>query len=101
LHGEAIAIGQVAAARLSTRETDLPAHDLQRIGDLFERVGLPTSIKLNARQRQKLFAAMRLDKKVRGGESKFVLAKRIGKVVWGQRVPEAALQKVLAAEGSR
>jgi len=101
LHGEAISIGQVAAARLSMRGADLPAHDLQRISDLFERVGLPTSIRLNARQRQKLFAAIRLDKKVSGGETKFVLAKRIGKVVWGRHVAEAAIQNVLTTDGGR
>ena len=28
---------------------------------------------------------MKLDKKVSGGEIKFVLAERIGKVVWGKR----------------
>ena len=44
-------------------------------------------------QRRKLFAAMRLDKKVSGGEIKFVLAKRIGKVVWGQRVPENLINR--------
>ena len=46
----------------------------------------------------KLFAAMRLDKKVTGGEIKFVLAQRIGKVVWGRRVPEATIQQLLLPE---
>lgn len=34
---------------------------------------------------------MTLDKKVSAGEIKFVLAERIGKVVWGQTVPSAAV----------
>jgi 3-dehydroquinate synthetase len=42
---------------------------------------------------------MTLDKKVSDGEIKFVLANRIGKVVWGQRVPPAAIERVLAANG--
>ena len=89
LHGEAIAIGQVAAARLSARLLGLPARDVERIERLFQRAGLPTQVKLNAPQRQKLLAAMQLDKKVSGGEIKFVLARRIGAVEFGHRVPTA------------
>lgn len=101
LHGEAIAIGQVAAAKLSHELTGLPEKDSARIADLFKRAGLPTEVKLNARQRPKLFAAMKLDKKVSDGEIKFVLAKRIGKVVWGQRVPPQAIEKALTTGGPR
>jgi 3-dehydroquinate synthase len=95
LHGEAIAIGQVAAAKISAELTGLPPADVRRMADLFHRAGLPVTIKLNPAQRKKLFAAMRLDKKVSGGEIKFVLARQIGKVVWGQRVPEALIHRVL------
>lgn len=98
LHGEAIGIGQVAAARLSARVLGLPAREVKRISDLFERTGLPTRVKLNARQRQKLLAAMRLDKKVSGGEIKFVLARRMGRVVWGQRVLETEILRVLSMD---
>ena len=38
---------------------------------------------------------MRFDKKVSGGEIKFVLARKIGKVVWGQRVPENLINQAL------
>lgn len=95
LHGEAIAIGQVAAARLSAELVGLPRAQLARIIALFERIGLPTQVRLNARQRQKLFAAMRLDKKVRGGQVRFVLAKRIGQVVWGQHVSDELIEAAL------
>jgi 3-dehydroquinate synthetase len=56
-------------------------------------------VKLTATQRKALFAAMQLDKKVSAGELKFVLAERIGKVVWGQRVPEGAIERVLTTDG--
>ncbi len=95
LHGEAISIGQVAAAHLSARRTGLPAADVLRIQNLFERLGLPTSIKLSGDKRDKLFSAMRLDKKVSAGEIHFVLAERIGKAVWGQRVPDAEVNWAL------
>ena len=66
-----------------------------RVARLLERAGLPTRIRLNSIRRKKLFDAMRLDKKVRGGEIKFVLAKRIGKVVWSQGMPDEIVRQVL------
>jgi 3-dehydroquinate synthase len=100
LHGEAIAIGQVAAAELSAALTGLSQIDVDRITDLFRRAGLPTSVELNARQTKQLFSAMRLDKKVSGGEIKFVLARRIGEVVWGQSVPEDLIRFTLNSQPS-
>src|SRR5207247_6452299 len=68
LHGEAISIGQVAAAKLSADVLGLPSSDVERIATLFQRAGLPTQVRLTAAQRQKLLAAMELDKKVIAGE---------------------------------
>jgi 3-dehydroquinate synthase len=98
LHGEAISIGQVAAAKLSQRILGLPERDVERIENLFARAGLPVQIKLNSAQRKKLFTAMKLDKKVSGGEIKFVLAEKIGKVVWGQKVSTDSIESVLATD---
>jgi 3-dehydroquinate synthase len=95
LHGEAISIGQIAATRISAATLGLNAEEAKRIEMIFGKTGLPTQIRLNAIQRKKLFAAMRLDKKVSGGEIKFVLAKRIGETVWGQKVSEQLIQKTL------
>jgi len=95
LHGEAISIGQIAAARISTSLMEFTAAETERIQQIFKRAGLPTEIRLNTLQRKKLLAAMRLDKKVSGGEIKFVLAKRIGETVWGQKVPEQLVHETL------
>jgi 3-dehydroquinate synthetase len=38
---------------------------------------------------------MQLDKKVAGGEIKFVLARRIGKAEFGHSVPLAVLEQIL------
>ena len=95
LHGEAIAIGQVAAARLSQKVSGLPGRDAKRIQNLFRRAGLPARIRLNSAQREKLFAAMRLDKKVSGGEIKFVLASPIGRAICGPHVPENLIRQAL------
>ena len=101
LHGEAIAIGQVAAAKLSHQILGLPSGDAERIEQLFVQAGLPVKIKLTAAQRKKLFAAMKLDKKVSGGEIKFVLAQKIGKVVWGQKASTDLIKAVLATDAHR
>jgi 3-dehydroquinate synthase len=96
LHGEAISIGQVVASIVSQRLSGLPAAEVGRIREIFARAGLPTAVKLTAPQHRKLFSAMHLDKKVQGGEIKFVLAPRIGKVNWGKRVPPEEISRALA-----
>jgi 3-dehydroquinate synthase len=95
LHGEAIAIGQVAAAKLSQKILGLPSGDAGRIEQLFVHAGLPVKIKLTSALRKKLLAAMRLDKKVSGGEVKFVLAKKIGRVEFGCKVAAEAIEQTL------
>jgi 3-dehydroquinate synthase len=95
LHGEAIAIGQVAAAKLSQKVLGLPSGDVERIEKLFVQAGLPVKIKLDSARRKKLFAAMKLDKKVSGGEVKFVLAKKIGRVEFGCRVAPETISGVI------
>jgi 3-dehydroquinate synthase len=95
LHGEAISIGQVAAAKLSVELTGLPAAGAARIENLFRLAGLPVDIRLTAPARARLLAAMRLDKKVSAGEIRFVLARRMGQVEPGHQVPPALIEKVL------
>jgi 3-dehydroquinate synthase len=101
LHGEAISIGQVAAAKLSGEVLGLPEKEIERIKKLFDRAALPTKIALNQSQRKKLFAAMKLDKKVSAGEIKFVLARAVGKVEFGQTVPNVSIEKVLSPAVTR
>ena len=95
LHGEAISIGQMAAARISSSLCGLPAADVDRMASLFTHAGLPTGVKLNTAQAQSLLAAIKLDKKVVGGDVKFVLAKRIGKVITSQNVPDKLVLQTL------
>ena len=95
LHGEAISIGQVAAAKLSEELTGLSAEESTRIAALFERAGLPITAPLSKGMRRKLQTAMQLDKKVSGGDIKFVLARSIGKVQYGQKVPAESLARVV------
>ena len=95
LHGEAISIGQIAAARLSARLLGFPQIEVDRIRSLFSRVGLPTHIALPASDRRRLLDAMNVDKKVVAGEIKFVLARTIGTVEFGHGVPEDLLMEIV------
>jgi 3-dehydroquinate synthase len=95
LHGEAISIGQVAAAKLSVRAAGLPVEEAGRIEKLFARAGLPTAIKLSARPQAALIEAMRLDKKVSDGQIRFVLARKIGQVEPGHTLPPEWVREVL------
>jgi 3-dehydroquinate synthase len=96
LHGEAISIGQVAAARLSQQVLGLRSGDVARIEKLLVQAGLPVRYELTPARLKKLFAAMTLDKKVSAGEVKFVLADKLGRVKFGCQVPENLIRQVLA-----
>ena len=98
LHGEAISIGQVAAAQISAELAGLSADDVARIANLFRRAGLPITVPLNATRRRLMLQAMQLDKKVNAGEVRFVLAERIGKVCWGQKVPVELIEQCLNSD---
>jgi 3-dehydroquinate synthase len=96
LHGEAISIGQVAAAKLSERATGFPPSETMRVQTLLAQAGLPVSIKLSPAQQTRLLSAMLLDKKVTGGQIKFVLARKIGQVEPGHQIPAKWIRQVLA-----
>ncbi len=95
LHGEAISIGQIAAARLSHMRLGLSKHDVERITSVFQRVGLPITIVLDASERRSLLEAMNLDKKVVSGGIKFVLIKSIGESEFGLRVEESMVAEIV------
>jgi 3-dehydroquinate synthase len=96
LHGEAISIGQVAAAKLSVRAAGFPVIEAERVEKLFGRAGLPVGIKLSARRQTALVEAMRLDKKVSDGQIRFVLARRIGQVEPGHKIPPEWIGETIA-----
>lgn len=95
LHGEAISIGQVAAAQLSHQLLGFPAGEVARVEKLFQAAGLPTRLKFTPASLTRLLGAMKLDKKVSEGEIKFVLAEQIGRVRWGQKVPLKLIEQTL------
>jgi 3-dehydroquinate synthase len=77
LHGEAVAIGTVAALQLSVNHAGLSADEASRIKRLLKRAGLPVDMpeRWNGAE---FVRALRLDKKRRGDIVEFVLLDRIG-----------------------
>lgn len=94
LHGEAIAIGQVLAARLSEPLSGLNPKDSQRIKTLLEHAGLPVDMNVTPKKGERLHAAMALDKKVAQGQVKFVLAQSIGCVKHGVPVDRETIDQI-------
>jgi 3-dehydroquinate synthase len=77
LHGEAVAIGMVAAGRLSQAFAGLNGAEAERLERLIARAGLPTAMPAGWRT-EEFVRAMRLDKKRSGDEIEFVLLDRLG-----------------------
>jgi len=77
LHGEAVAIGMVAAGKLSQAFAGLSAAEAERLERLIARAGLPTAMPAGWRG-EEFVRAMRLDKKRTGDEVEFVLLDRLG-----------------------
>jgi 3-dehydroquinate synthase len=94
IHGEAVAIGMVLAARLSSAMSLAPASDGDRLQALLERFGLPVRLP-PALEADALLARMRLDKKAQAAGLRFVLWDRIGAARVVADVPEAQVLRVL------
>ncbi len=77
LHGEAVAIGMVAAARLSGAYAGLSADEASRLERLLKRTGLPTAMPPGWRS-EEFLRALSLDKKRAAGAIEFVLLDRLG-----------------------
>ncbi len=96
-HGNAVAIGMVAAARLSHRLGLLDGDEVKRLRQLITRAGLP--VEVPGLGIEKIMQAMKHDKKVREGRVEFVLLKSIGDTVVADDVSPSLIREVLAGNG--
>jgi 3-dehydroquinate synthase len=81
LHGEAVAIGMVAAARVSCSLGRCATADVARLTALLGRLGLPTEIPAGLAPGA-LALAMQTDKKSRDGRIRFVCMEEIGRTAF-------------------
>ena len=92
LHGEAVSIGMVCAARLAERLGRVDHRLAQRQEELLRAVGLPVAVP--DLDREALLHVMQHDKKVEHGRLRFVLPTRLGHVELVPDVPTADVRAV-------
>ena len=75
LHGEAVSVGMIMAARLSALHGLLTASEVDRVEKLLVSAGLPIRLELDP---EELYQNVRKDKKKSGDEVHLVLLKGLG-----------------------
>ena len=93
-HGEAVAMGMVAAGKIATRLHLWSDREAERQDVLIEKAGLPTKIPANLEERD-IIDALQADKKVKAGKVRFILPQQIGKVIITDQVPAEIIRDVL------
>jgi 3-dehydroquinate synthase len=76
-HGEAVSLGIVAACELSTKKAGLSKNESDSIVDLLKKFQLPTKLPKSF-PREKIFEALKFDKKFERGHIRFVVTPKIG-----------------------
>jgi len=92
-HGEAVAIGMLAEARISNKLGILDKNEVIRLKGVIAKAGLPTQIP--SLQREELIQAMKHDKKILQGKIRFVLPKSIGDVFITDEVTPSLIEQAL------
>jgi len=93
LHGEAVAIGMMGAAKLSQKSGILPASVVRRQQSQLQKFGLPTSF--SSTGLAEIAKAMEVDKKTRAKKIRWVLLEDIGKTAIRANVPQQDVMAVL------
>jgi 3-dehydroquinate synthase len=96
-HGQAVAIGMMAAAKISARMGIFDEGEVVRLENLIMAAGLP--VKIPELDREEIMQAMRHDKKVRGDKIRFVLLRSIGNAFISDEVDPALVKEVLVGWG--
>lgn len=99
LHGEAVAIGLCAAARLSQKLGHVTAAEVARVDAVITGHALPNRLR-EPLPFEALSAAMARDKKVRGGTPRFVVMKKIGEAATQDDVPLARAETAFREVGA-
>jgi shikimate kinase/3-dehydroquinate synthase len=86
LHGEAVALGMIAAAAIGERVGVTPSALVERQNRLIERTGLPVKLPAGL-DRDRILGALSLDKKVVAGKQRWVLLEAEGRTTIKNDVP--------------
>ncbi|MCP9817978.1 3-dehydroquinate synthase [Synechococcus sp. Cruz-9H2] len=99
LHGEAVALGMVAAGDLAVAMGLWSPADQQRQCDLIAKAGLP--LQLPPLEPEAVLRTLLSDKKVKSGQVRFVLPSEIGKVQIHNDVGADLIREVLSSGSPR
>ena len=77
LHGEAISLGLIAACDVSVKKAGLARDQRDAVANLLRQFDLPTQLPKDF-PREKIFEALRFDKKFESGKIRFVITSGIG-----------------------
>jgi len=96
-HGSAVAVGMVVAGRIAVSMGKFNKMEFLKIKETLESAGLPSSLQsLNLGLRpEDVLEAMKYDKKIIDGKSRFVLPRSIGSVFIADSVPTAVVKQAL------
>ncbi|MFC2035290.1 3-dehydroquinate synthase [Chloroflexota bacterium] len=92
-HGEAVAIGMLAAATISSKLSILDESEVIRLRKVITGAGLP--VEIPHLQMERLIKAIKHDKKVLQGRIRFVLPKSIGNVFITEEVSLSLIEQTL------
>jgi 3-dehydroquinate synthase len=93
-HGEAVAIGMVAAGQIAVNLGMWQQEETDRQNAIIQKAGLPTQIPAGV-DIEAIIDALQLDKKVKAGKVRFVLPTQIGVVTVTDQVPAETIRQVL------
>lgn len=93
-HGEAVAIGMVAAGQIAVALGLWESSAAERQRVLIEKAGLPTQLPANL-DLDEIVATLQTDKKVLSGKVRFVLPTEIGKVIVTDQADTSVIRSVL------
>ncbi|MBD2485984.1 3-dehydroquinate synthase [Aulosira sp. FACHB-615] len=93
-HGEAVAIGMVAAGQIAVNLGMWQQAETDRQNAIIQKAGLPTKLPAGV-DIAAIIDALQLDKKVKAGKVRFVLPTQIGVVTVTDQVPADVIQQVL------
>ena len=93
-HGEAVAIGMVAAGQIARKLKMWNTVDAQRQDALIQKAGLPIKLPAGV-DIEAIIDTLQTDKKVKDGKVRFVLPTGIGKVIVTDQVPADVIRQVL------
>jgi 3-dehydroquinate synthetase len=93
LHGEAVGIGLLLAARLSKALGEMDASEVERIENLLKRYNIPTKLRKPIAL-DDLLAAVKVDKKTLSGLPRFVVMRGIGEGIVRADIPLGLVREI-------